>query len=106
MSIFITCIDDSDKPKEIPNNKWIKKDSEYELIFIAWCKPQECQGFSLAEIELDDSCLPYEYFRSSRFSIKEEYLEEFLQLCKDCNSLDNLNLYELLEETKIEVLID
>jgi len=103
MSIKVKCIDDSNKPKEIPNNKWVKKDSEYELTFIAWCLPLKCQGFSLAEIELDDTCLPYEYFNAQRFAIKEEDLEAFLQLAKDCTDLNDLNLEELLEETKVNV---
>lgn len=104
MSVRILCINDADKPVEIPKKKWVVKDEEYTLIFIAFCHPQKCQGFGLAEIELDETCHPYEYYKASRFAIRAEDLEEFLQLAKDCTDLDDFSLEDLLEETKIEVI--
>ena len=104
MQIKIKCVDDSQKPQQIPKNKWIKKGEWYNLIFIAWCKPEECQGFSLAEIELDETCSPYEYYKGSRFAISEQDLEKFLEFGKLCSELDTLNIQELIEETEINIL--
>lgn len=100
----ILCIFDENKPNQIPKEKFVKKGEWYELIFIAWCKPQLCQGFELSELTLNESCKPYEYYKGNRFGIRPEDLDEFLQLAKDCSDLDDINIEELLVATNVEVL--
>jgi len=42
------CISDKNRPKEIPQNKWLKEGQEYEIIFTTLCKPQNEVGVHLA----------------------------------------------------------
>jgi len=56
------CIDDSRKPRMIPKDKWLVKDQEYHVIYTVTVLPQKQLAFHLAEIDLDESCKPYEYF--------------------------------------------
>lgn len=98
--VKVICIDDSNKPKEIPIDKWVKKDTEYTVIYTVTVLPQKQLAFHLAEIELDDSCLPYEYFLSKRFGIRLEDLDKLIQLIKDCNNTD-VNFEELVEDLEL-----
>lgn len=67
----IICINDSNKPKTIPESKWIKKGNTYTVIDVVKLNIQIGKiGFKLKEIELDHSCFPYEYFDSERFSFE------------------------------------
>jgi len=94
------CIDDSNKPVEIPDNKWVKKGCKYNIIYTVTVLPQKKIGVLLSEIELDDSCAPYEYFLSNRFAIGKENIEKLIQLIKDCNDTD-FSISELLKETQL-----
>ena len=95
------CINDQNRPKEIPQNKWLKKGQEYTIIFTTLCKPQNEIGVHLAEIELDESCSPYEYFLLNRFSFLEEDLLLLQELIKNCNDTD-FSIEELLEQTVLQ----
>lgn len=67
----VICINDSNKPKQVPENKWIKKGNTYTVIAAVKLNIQLGKiGFKLKEIELDHSCFPYEYFDSDRFSLE------------------------------------
>jgi len=97
------CIDDSNRPKEIPANKWVKKDNEYNIIFTITVLPQKELGVVLAEIELTDKELPYEYFLAKRFAFTEEALKKLIELIKDCSDI-NFSMDELLEQTQLAEL--
>lgn len=94
------CINDKNRPKEIPKNKWVVKDKEYEVIFTCTVLPQKILAFQLAEIELTDEHLPYEYFKADRFGFTEENLLLLQELIKDCEGI-TFSMDELLEQTKI-----
>jgi hypothetical protein len=67
----VICINDSNKPKQVPENKWIKNGDAYTVIAVVKLNLQLGKiGFKLKEIELDHSCFPYEYFDSERFSMQ------------------------------------
>ena len=100
--IACICIDDSRKPRMIPKNKWLVKDQEYHVIFTVTVLPQKQLAFHLAEIELDESCIPYEYFLASRFAFTQENLLLLMELIKDCSEI-TFNMDELLEQTEIKV---
>jgi len=100
--IACICIDDSRKPRMIPKNKWLVKDQEYHVIFTVTVLPQKQLAFHLAEIELDESCKPYEYFLASRFAFTQENLLLLMELIKDCSEI-TFNMDELLEQTEIKV---
>ena len=69
----VICINDSNKPKEIPANKWIKKGNKYTVIDVQHLDTKQELGFKLGEIDLDESCFPYHYFSSHRFVTEEFY---------------------------------
>lgn len=63
----VLCINDKNKPAEIPQNKWIKYGQEYTVIAVQFLLSSSAMGFELAEIKLDESCFPYHYFNPDRF---------------------------------------
>jgi hypothetical protein len=100
--IACICIDDSRKPRMVPKNKWLVKDQEYHVIFTVTVLPQKQLAFHLAEIELDESCKPYEYFLASRFAFTQENLLLLMELIKNCSEI-TFSMDELLEQTEIKV---
>jgi hypothetical protein len=94
------CINDSNKPRMIPKNKWLVKDKEYHVIFTVTVLPQKQLAFHLAEIDLDESCKPYEYFLASRFAFTQENLLLLMELIKDCSET-SFSMDELLEQTDL-----
>ena len=68
----VICINDLDKPVQIPQNKWAKKGEVYTVIYASNMTVQVNKlGFVLKEITLDESCFPYEYFDAERFAVVE-----------------------------------
>jgi hypothetical protein len=66
----VTCINDSNRPKQIPPQKWIVKGEFYTVIATTMMNIQRNKiGLKLAEIDLGQSCFPYEYFDADRFAI-------------------------------------
>lgn len=94
------CIDDSRKPRAIPKDKWLVKDQEYHVIYTVTVLPQKQLAFHLAEIDLDESCKPYEYFLASRFAFTQENLLLLMELIKDCSETD-FSIEELMEQTEV-----
>lgn len=74
------CIDDSNKPADFPESKWVKKNTMYHIIDAVILLPSMSTGFKLHELPLDDSCYPYLYFDYSRFIIAEESLQDYRDL--------------------------
>lgn len=64
----VICINDRDRPNEIPISKWIVKDKIYSVVKI-WHIRQKpgTYGLELAEIDLSN-CFPYLYFSANRFA--------------------------------------
>jgi hypothetical protein len=92
------CIDAKDRPKEIPIKKWLKRGDTYHVIYTVTVLPQKMLAFHLHEIELDETCSPYEYFLSYRFAFDEDSLRELAELVKDCSETD-FSIEELVEQT-------
>lgn len=99
--ISCICINDKNRPKEIPPSKWIKQDEEYHVIYTVTVLPQKQLAFHLAEISLDECCVPFEYFLANRFAFTEENLLLLMELIKDCSDVE-FSMDELLEQTSIE----
>ena len=96
------CIDDSNRPKEIPENKWIKKDNEYHIVWVLKMLNQNnIQGVQLAEITLDESCYPYEAFKMSRFAINIEDLEKLIELMEDCTNFNKELVLDLVKDLEL-----
>jgi hypothetical protein len=98
------CIDDKNRPKEIPLHKWVKEGNTYNIIYTVTVLPQKELGVVLSEIELTDNELPYEYFLARRFAFTEENLLKLIELIKDCNDTD-FSMDELLKQTQLEETI-
>ena len=94
------CINDRQKPKEIPQNKWVKEGETYNVIYTVTVLPQKQLAFHLAEIELDESCAPYEYFLANRFAFTQENLLLLMELIKDCSETA-FSMEELIEQTEL-----
>lgn len=104
MGIRCICINDSNKPQEIPPNLWVKKDQEYRITHVFWHFQQSIQGVELAEIFLDDSCFPYQAFALNRFAFIKEDLEKLMEMIKDCSSLNDIEIRQLIEESNLELI--
>lgn len=80
----VLCINDANKPNNIPESEWIKQGTVYTVISVAPMGLQAGKlGYKLQEIELTEASFPYEYYDASRFAIiiesEEEVLEEELE---------------------------
>lgn len=63
----VVCINDRDRPNEIPESKWIVKEEQYTVIEISRLTADQGKlGFKLAEIDLS-ACAPFLYFDARRF---------------------------------------
>ena len=93
------CKDDSGKPENIPLSKWVKKDSFYNIVKVTIHPLQgNIQGCELAEITLDESCSPYEYFRLSRFAFREVDIPALVSLIKNSSELNDVDIADLTEK--------
>src|SRR5579875_1615531 len=87
------CIDDTNRPKEIAADKWVKEGEAYKITHVYIHVNQGgIQGVTLYEKPLDESCKPYETFKLARFAIHKEDLDAFIELCKSCAELDDVNI--------------
>lgn len=98
--IECVCINDKQRPKEIPVEKWVKEGEKYHIIYTVWSIPSKTLGVHLEEIALDDCCLPYEYFSAERFGFTQENLLLLLEMIKMCND-SSFSMDELLKQTEL-----
>lgn len=82
----VVCINDKNRPKEIPTNKWVKHGEKYTVNNVGRTMDGKI-GFELAEIELGKDTFPYDLFSAHRFGLitgptademAEEAVEELL----------------------------
>ena len=102
------CIDDTNRPKEIPVEKWIVKDEEYRILGIyVHVNQGRIQGVTLVEKPLDETCRPYQTFALRRFAFRLEDIPALIQLAKDCSDIQELNnqdIEELIREQVLEII--
>jgi hypothetical protein len=92
------CINDKNRPSKIPQSKWLKEGEEYTIIFTLMVLPQKTLAVQLEEIDLDESCMPYEFFLANRFAFTKEELEKLTEFIKECNNV-SLSIKDLLKQT-------
>lgn len=80
----VICINDNGRPREIPPNKWLTKGQKYTVNDIGQTLDGNI-GFKLEEIELDESCFPYDCFNHKRFGIPIQ--EDVLTLEEELKAL-------------------
>ncbi|GAB4409129.1 MAG: hypothetical protein OHK0053_35940 [Microscillaceae bacterium] len=97
MNIRVICINDKERPNEVPTTRWIKEGNVYHIIQIDKLLAQGgIYGCKLAEINNDDLA-PYQYFRLDRFAVPEDLIDEEEVL----NKIDLSEVEEILKEEKI-----
>ena len=65
----VICTNALNKPRQIPENKWVKEGEIYTVIRLVRLNLQANKvGLVLEEIDLDESCFPYHYFDADRFA--------------------------------------
>jgi hypothetical protein len=92
------CINDKNRPSKIPQTKWLKEGEEYTIIFTLIVLPQKTLAVQLEEIDLDESCNPYEFFLANRFAFTKEELEKLIGFIEECNQV-SLSIKDLLKQT-------
>jgi hypothetical protein len=96
----LLCINDKNRPSEIPIDKWVVAGQKYNLLRVVEIKPilgfedTGSVGYELVEITLDESNHPYLYFDSSRFGIDIDMFERFLEIIDEEDPLEELELTE------------
>lgn len=104
MKIRALCIDDENKPKEIPQTKWIKKGDKYHIKHIYLMVNQDkISGCDIWERDLS-LYKPYNCFRLSRFAIHEDDVQKLKELIKACDELNQLSdddIQRLIEQTEL-----
>jgi len=96
------CIDAKNRPNEIPIPKWLEYGEEYSITYAVRCLPQNVLAFSLYEKPLCDDCYPYQYFTSTRFSIKPEDQQKVIDLYNEIGeALPESVMAELLENSNL-----
>lgn len=74
----VICINDKDRPNEIPKNRWVEKGLEYTISKVAFMKQQNIYGVKLEELNNDD-LFPYSYISLNRFGIHPDYIKELIE---------------------------
>jgi hypothetical protein len=95
------CIDNKNKPVEIPDANWIKEDETYTIIGFVKTRTGVL-GFKLQEVELDKSCYPYTVYACHRFGLPLG-LEEAIEEAKFTDDVDQA-VETLIEESLLETV--
>lgn len=65
----VVCINDKNRPIEIPPTKWIQFGKTYTVIKVGKTLDNQV-GFVLQEVELGEDTFPYDLFSAKRFAVK------------------------------------
>lgn len=75
----VTCINDSNRPNEVPLSRWVKKGEEYTIVKIdKMVKQGGIGGVKLEELNNDD-LYPWSYFNINRFTFSQKQLDEAIE---------------------------
>ena len=100
MKVKAVCIDDKNKPAEIPQEKWIKKGETYHVKHVYnMVKQGMMLGCDLWEINLK-GCDPYGCYRLSRFAFDIKDVGKLIELMQACSELKDVNIDELMEQVE------
>jgi hypothetical protein len=81
----VVCINDSNRPQEIPSNLWVTKGQRYTVIQVKPSLDGQI-GFVLEELPLGEDTIPFDSFGSKRFGIPMDQIsieEEAEQALKE-----------------------
>ena len=105
MKVECVCIDDKNKPGEIPSAKWVKKDQKYHITHVYHQHQQKgIKGVELAEFDISE-CVPYNCYRLDRFAFTKENFDKLVKMMEDCTELDKIDISSIVEKlTTVEEL--
>lgn len=90
------CLDDSNRPNDIPQSKWIKQGEEYHITHIFNMVTQgSVIGCEIAETDIS-MYAPYNCFRITRFGFQEEDIEKLLELMSHCSELNDIDINNII----------
>lgn len=92
----VVCIDDTNRPVEIPIEKWLVKDNVYTVLNVVKTLDNNT-GFVLKEITLTDDNFPFRCFAHNRFRLKQQYNHERIEIINDEKAEEAVK--ELIKET-------
>lgn len=95
------CIDDSKRPAEVPESKWVKNGNEYHVVYAVTCLPQKVLGFYLYELDIEN-CKPYACFLSTRFAFTKEGIDALIEMLKNLEELSGMDINKLVEECQLQ----
>jgi hypothetical protein len=96
-NLAVICVDDSNKPEEIPEENWCSKGDLYHVTEISIMARQSgVLGYKLAEISLPKGC-KYQKYLASRFKpATSEDLKFFEELKKLLEQNVDVDQYQLV----------
>ena len=98
MKIPCICIDDKNRPLEVPVSKWVVKEQEYHITHVYHQYQQKgIKGVELAEFDISD-CVPYNCYRLDRFAFTEENLLKLIELMQQCTELNNIDSHSIVDK--------
>lgn len=102
--IKVICLNDKNKPAEVPENEWIKELEWYHIILIT-IHPEQgfISGCELAEVSIH-SCPKYSAYRLDRFGFLEEDIPALIELIKESSRLPEVDIQKLLDDSNLKVL--
>ena len=94
--VKVECIDDKNRPPEIPKEKWPVEKKHYHITQVYLHKNQNnIQGVLLKEIALDGSNWPYVSYKMSRFALLDpEDILALAELIVECDELSDIDIEE------------
>tara|TARA_R110000772_G_scaffold58773_2_gene133232 strand:+ start:171 stop:554 length:384 start_codon:yes stop_codon:yes gene_type:complete len=96
------CIDNKDKPFEVPLTHWINEGTKYTIKHVYNMIPPDGgkphMGVTLMEINIESLNLIYQGYKIERFGFAKEDLEALLELIKACTELNDFDPMKLIEE--------
>jgi len=98
------CIDDTNRPEEIPESKWVKLGGIYTITFIHYHSLQGVMACDLKEITLTPECYPFETFKLSRFAFTQEALIALSELAQACSELNKSDINKAIKELDLETV--
>jgi hypothetical protein len=74
------CVDDTEKPADIPLSSWVKLGERYHIVDAKVVLPQGMLAFKLHELQLDMRSYPYQFFASNRFAIDIDRMDDIIEM--------------------------
>ena len=105
--VEVSCINDKNRPKEIPESDWVKLGEKYHITHVSIQVNQLEGGQPILGCDLYEKPLslekhnPFECWKLSRFSVDEKNLMVLIELMHDCYNLPRKEIADLIKESEI-----